>query len=180
MSLALLRRQLRGKQSKRKGLRVPIYGASGVVGHAVIDEADAHIVGERRLHQHCKSGAIWFHVKTASGKWQPQYLHRAIMGAPRGLDVDHINHDRRDNRRCNLRICTHAQNMMNLVGQASASGVRGVRLNPNGRKWCATINHGGALHHLGSFPSKGEAAAARRRAEIRLRGEFAPPEIACI
>lgn len=40
-------------------------------------------------------------------------MHRLIMGTPRGMDTDHINGDKLDNRRTNLRVCTHAQNQLN-------------------------------------------------------------------
>lgn len=41
------------------------------------------------------------------------YMHRLITGAPKGKDVDHVNHDTLDNRRANLRVGTHFENMQN-------------------------------------------------------------------
>ena len=41
-------------------------------------------------------------------------LHRLIMNCPDGYEIDHINHNRTDNRKCNLRIVTHAENMKNM------------------------------------------------------------------
>lgn len=46
-----------------------------------------------------------------------KYLHREIMSAPCGYDVDHINHDTLDNRKSNLRICLHAENLRNRLGE---------------------------------------------------------------
>lgn len=51
-----------------------------------------------------------FYVKTSK---YPYSLHRVIMNCPKGFVVDHINHNTLDNRKENLRICTHAENMKN-------------------------------------------------------------------
>lgn len=64
-------------------------------------------------------------------------LHRLIMEAPKGLVVDHINHDPLDNRKCNLRIVTNAENLQNRKGAQSnsTSGVRGVYRDIARNKW---------------------------------------------
>jgi hypothetical protein len=45
------------------------------------------------------------------GKWHSEFLHRLIMSPPKGMEVDHVNGNKADNRRENLRVCTHAENM---------------------------------------------------------------------
>lgn len=50
------------------------------------------------------------------------YMHRLIMGTPKGMDTDHINHNKLDNRRKNLRVCHHAVNLQN---RTTKSGHRG-------------------------------------------------------
>lgn len=63
-------------------------------------------------------------------------LHRLICDCPRDKEVDHINHDTLDNRKCNLRVCSHFENQQNL---RSRTGKRtGVFLKANG-KWVANI-----------------------------------------
>ena len=59
-------------------------------------------------------------------------LHRFIMDCPDGLVVDHINHDRMDNRLCNLRICTQRENNANVVPKPGRSGVVGISLTKSG------------------------------------------------
>lgn len=54
-------------------------------------------------------------------------LHRYLMDCPDGLVVDHINHNRKDNRRSNLRICTQKENVANTEWKPGQSGVRGIR-----------------------------------------------------
>lgn len=54
-------------------------------------------------------------------------LHRYLMDCPDGLVVDHINHNRKDNRRSNLRICTQKENVANTEWKTGQSGVRGIR-----------------------------------------------------
>jgi hypothetical protein len=95
-------------------------------------------------------------------------LHQLIMGkAPDGLTVDHINRDRLDNRRSNLRWASWTGQMINRgVRKDSGSGVTGVRALPAGR-WEAYINVGKRKIHLGAFPEKALAIAARKAAELK-------------
>ncbi|MDR2485549.1 MAG: HNH endonuclease, partial [Treponema sp.] len=51
--------------------------------------------------------------KRINGKYKIVWLHRFIIDAPEGFEVDHINLDTLDNRKANLRVCTRAQNMHN-------------------------------------------------------------------
>lgn len=60
-------------------------------------------------------GYVYSSFKDSDGKWQKITLHRLIMGLSKGdkQHCDHINGNKLDNRDCNLRLCTHAQNMLN-------------------------------------------------------------------
>lgn len=96
-----------------------------------------------------------------------ELLHRLIVDAPKGLEVDHINGDPLDNRRANLRIVTHAQNLQNLKGANanSTTGVRGVCLTRNGM-FTARIKHLYRERYLGTFKTLEEAAQAARAARL--------------
>lgn len=59
-------------------------------------------------------------------------LHRFIMDCPDGLVVDHINHNRKDNRICNLRICTQKENNANVLPKPGRSGIEGISLTKSG------------------------------------------------
>jgi hypothetical protein len=79
--------------------------------------------------------------------------------------VDHINHDRADNRWCNLRAATNADNQKNVSLRAdNTSGAVGVRRHTHGDKWRAQIKVGGRFIHLGLFDDKTTAIAARQAA----------------
>ena len=96
-------------------------------------------------------------------------LHRFILDAPRGADVDHINGDGLDNRRLNLRACSHAQNMANK--RPSTGKYKGV--SRSRRRWRAEIAKGGKRVSLGSYATEREAAVAYDAAARQLHGGYA-------
>lgn len=99
-------------------------------------------------------------------------LHRLVMGAPDGFDVDHINGDTLDNRKSNLRICSRSQNMANRkTNKNNKTGYKGVCLD-NGRIR-AFIKKGGRKMHLGMFGSLESAARAYDAAAMLYFGEYA-------
>lgn len=103
-------------------------------------------------------------------------LHRFVMGNPEdSIIVDHINRDRLDNRKCNLRFCNLQENNMNKGIQSNnSSGYPGVSYSKN--KWRAYIGINGKQIHLGRYSTLEEAIEARKQAEIEYFGEFAPTE----
>ncbi|WP_047472545.1 HNH endonuclease [Delftia sp. ZNC0008] len=107
------------------------------------------------------------------------YAHRVIWAMQSGswprADIDHINGCRTDNRFCNLRAATRAENLMNMSGSRGASGVKGVSLLANGI-FRAEIRAYGKRFNLGRFKTLGEAAKAYAEAAHRLHGEFARTE----
>lgn len=99
-------------------------------------------------------------------------MHRFIMNAPSGMQVDHINHNSLDNRKTNLRICTHAQNRMNSKKKSGTlSKYKGVQKNYH--KWTAHIKHGQKQFYLGSFPTEEIAAMVYNNKAQELFGDFA-------
>ena len=79
-------------------------------------------------------------------------MHRLIAGAPRGLLVDHIDHNGLNNRKYNLRLCTNAQNQYNrLPLKGSTSRHKGVSWCRSHNKYNAAIYHKSKRYHLGWF-----------------------------
>ena len=102
-------------------------------------------------------------------------LHRFIMNPPDDMVVDHINHNKLDNRCENLRICTQHENCLNKSIQCNnTSGVPGVSWSTREGRWKAQIRVDKKDKFLGYFKTKEEAVEARRLAEIEYFGEFAP------
>lgn len=102
-------------------------------------------------------------------------LHRFLMNPSDDMVVDHINHNKLDNRRENLRVCTAHQNSMNQSKRCNnTSGVTGIVWDKLRNKWKAQICINSKTKHLGYYTTKEEAIEARRQAEIEYFGEFTP------
>lgn len=108
-------------------------------------------------------------------RWKSKttFLHRLIMNCPDDMYVDHINGDRLDNRKQNLRIVTMSQNNMNQKQRENtSSGVTGVTWKNREQKWIAKIHIDGKEIYLGSYTNKEDAIKARREAENKYFGEY--------
>lgn len=113
--------------------------------------------------------------KTENGwyKYNRTYLHRYITGAPDGVQVDHINGDKLDNRSDNLRLCTNAQNSMNKgLSLSNKSGYKGVHRVANG-KWCAQITVDYKCKTIGYYDNPHDAAIAYNKVALEQHGIFA-------
>ncbi|MGL5766294.1 MAG: HNH endonuclease [Sarcina sp.] len=92
-------------------------------------------------------------------------MHRILM-SPGILQVDHINRNKSDNRKCNLRLLTNQQNQYNTkVPVNNKSGIKGIYYNKTCDKWCAQVTINGKTKSLGLFENKEEAILVRNRAE---------------
>lgn len=100
-------------------------------------------------------------------------LHRFLNEYPNDMVIDHINLNKLDNRRSNLRICTYSQNNMNTkIKSSNTSGTKGVWWNAKREKWIAEIMIDNKKYYLGEFINKEEAIKTRKEAEIKYFGEF--------
>ena len=136
--------------------------------HILIDEAD---IDKAMRYSWCVS-KTGYAVANIDG--HVTKMHRYLLGlTSTDAIVDHINGNPLDNRRVNLRLCSNAENMRNMKAKKSISGATGVRLTSHGR-WNARITINGKGHHIGNYQTKGEAIQARREAEQKYFGEFAP------
>lgn len=112
------------------------------------------------------------------GKSRTLLLHRCIMGL-KGYDkneVDHINGNELDNRKQNLRICTHWQNQYNFKKpKTNTTGFKGVVLLKTG-KYVAQISVKRRHIHLGTFSDPFEAHTAYCEASKKYHGEFGRTE----
>lgn len=104
------------------------------------------------------------------------YMHREIMGTPKGMDTDHIDRNGLDNRKCNLRICTRSQNNHNRQPRTDCdSRYKGVA--KQRKRWMAHIQYNGRSIFLGEYDTEIEAAKAYDKKAKEFFGEFARPNI---
>lgn len=99
-------------------------------------------------------------------------LHRLIMNAQPGEEVDHIDLDPRNNRRSNLRMCTRSQNLANRR-PSKGRRYKGVYTVNNSIKFQVLIFHGGTSRYFGLYATEEEAAHIYDREALKLYGEFA-------
>jgi hypothetical protein len=146
---------------------IPIAGGK----QALIDAEDYPLVrryrwqaGDRGYSHtiHCYAGRR-FHIG----------MHRLVLllSSKSESFVDHINRDPSDNRKENLRLCTHQQNMFNAGGRGAASGIKGVHRYQDG--WRGGVKAGGADYTSPKTSDPLEAAAWVRAKREQLHGEFA-------
>ncbi len=100
-------------------------------------------------------------------------MHRQILKAQLGEQIDHRNHCGFDNRRNNLRFCTNSQNQHNRVPQIGTSKYKGVCWQKVAKKWLSQIKHNNNRIYLGCFENEKDAARAYDAKSRELYGEFA-------
>ena len=149
-----------------------------------------------RVAYNSESGEFtWLHCDTCRASWNSRFSGKKALCAPHSNgylfgaiadrkmfahrvawamhygcwpdgEIDHVNHDKTDNRIANLRVVQRTQNAMNLSkSKRNSSGVTGVFKHTQTMRWQAQIRINRKSIHLGSFESFDDAIAARRKAE---------------
>lgn len=134
------------------------------------DIEDFHIVKSRTWYSDRHSAASnAVYVSDSKGK----HLHQYLLKTPKGFETDHIDLNPLNNRRSNLRICTHQQNQCNQPEQVNnTSGVTGVSYYPPRKKYRARIKASQHDIHLGYFYTFEEAVQARNEGVKLMFGEY--------
>lgn len=133
--------------------------------YAIVDDEDYEWLSRHK----------WYYFNGCAARQSNHhiYMSREIVKAPKGLEVDHKNGDRLDNRKANLRICEKAENLRNrtVKQKNNTSGYKGVFC--MGSKWISQIRYKSKLIYLGVFNSPIIAARAYDKAALLYFGEFA-------
>jgi hypothetical protein len=148
---------------------------------AIVDWDDYHLVKGHRWYAKSSRGTFYVYMTKYDSSTQRSrsvWMHKLLLpNAPR---VDHKNGNGLDNRRSNLRPCTHAQNMANRRKQVKTrskfKGVTrasGTSSSPDWNKWRARININKKSVFLGYYDTELEAALAYNKAAVEHFGEFA-------
>lgn len=153
---------------------LPLYGKRGAGKVALVDDADLPELSKYRFYLHRSGFALTYRPSVGKKRPVSVMLHLLLRTSKDGLYSDHINGDRLDNRRANLRPATPQENAFNQkTNRNNKSGYKGVR-KLDGR-WQAQIHKDGRQYYLGSYPSPELAAAAYNGAATVLYGAFARP-----
>ncbi|AYO30638.1 hypothetical protein D2962_08375 [Biomaibacter acetigenes] len=131
---------------------------------------DNHNKWFAKWDEHTKSFYAVSNFKRSDGKWTLNPMHRYLIDAPKGMYVDHINHDTLDNRISNLRIVTGSGNAQNKKGALSNSktGIRGVWWNKKDKCWRAKVIKNRTTVFEKNFKNIEEAEKAVREARKKF------------
>jgi len=140
---------------------------------ALVDDDDYERIKNIKFytHHHCNK---WY-ARCSTDQDKKAYLHTLLLNPNINKVCDHINGDGLDNRRCNLRIVTVSQNLMNSSKpiRKSSSCFKGVCWHKDTKKWQSQIKLNGCSYYLGLFQNEVDAAKAYDDAAILLFGEYA-------
>jgi len=143
---------------------------------ALVDEIDYERINKLSWYA-VKRGRSWYASRRVcvDGRLCTEHMHRVIAQTPIGMETDHINKDGLDNRRCNLRICTHAENQHNQNPQSRNrySHFKGITWDKLNNKWTAKIKADGRVIYLGRYQSERDAAEAYDKAAKQYHTSFA-------
>jgi hypothetical protein len=139
------------EQLSRSVVRIPL---AEVDSFALVDPRDAHLA-DWAWRLHTDGYAVRYERSGRS-----VYLHREVLGlrSGDGLQCDHINRDRLDCRRANLRVVTNAQNSQNRPKRSG--NYRGAYFHPKRQKWIARVKLDYQPYWLGFYDSELDAAKA--------------------
>ena len=148
---------------------------------AIIDDQDGPLVTRYKWYAIWNKGT-WYartSLPRVNGIQKHISMHRLILKATPGQQVDHRDGEGLNNRRSNLRTATQSQNNFNRrrLRHSKTSRFKGVCFNPRSRlnKWYAQIKKHGRVIYLGVFTHEQDAAQAYDRAAATLFGDFVAP-----
>lgn len=142
---------------------------------ALVDDEDFEYLNRHKWYA-LKSGKTYYARRNvvSFGKRISILMHKAIVSAPPGKEVDHEDGNGLNNQKSNLRTCTHKENTRNRFHNNTAeSGFKGVYWNPNNKRWFVSVRTIAGLKHIGYFDDKTEAARHYNLASKEHFGKYA-------
>jgi len=139
----------------------------------IVDDEDYILLSKNKWHLHSGGYASCKGTRVNNPKRSSIYMHRLIMGCPKDMEIDHINGNKLDNRRRNLRICTTSQNAMNRTIQSNnTSGHKGVSWCKTHKIWKCYIRKQNKTIHLGHYKNIEDAKKTYVKANKIYHGDF--------
>lgn len=135
----------------------------------VVDDADFKFLNQWKWFYSSGGYAMRSqYIRIEKGKYTSKMIpmHRIINHTPDGLFTDHINRNKLDNRKANLRTCDKSLNSINRGAQSNNKcGVRGIYFEKWSKKWRAELVVNGKRFTFGRFINKEDAIKSRLLAE---------------
>ena len=140
---------------------------------ALVDDEDYEWLSKYKWRANKKSNG-YYATTLEKNNHKCIKMHRLILNPKNTEEVDHINRDGLDNRRCNIRVVTHAQNMMNCIKHpGTSSKYKGVTWRKDNNLWRVLITINKKTISLGQFKNEIDAARTYDEAAKNLFGEYA-------
>jgi hypothetical protein len=134
---------------------------------ALVDDGDYSRLIQYKWHYNNGYAKTWY-------KGRRIRMHRMIMNAPDGVNVDHRGGNKLNNQKSNLRLCNTTQNNRNgILRKDNSTGYQGVTVEPSTGHFRPNIYKGGMALSFGQFENKHHAALARDLWALDMYGEFA-------
>lgn len=153
--------------------QIPI---SNTDSFALVDDEDYKYLSEYKWFN-MAGYAVRQKYKIGSGKAnrkvQTIRMHRWIMGFPEGKEIDHIDGNRLNNQKTNLRICSRNQNAFNSKTRSdNTSGFKGVIWSNQKNGWSVIVQKNRKVHYGGTFKDITDAMGAAYGLRLLLHKEF--------
>lgn len=145
---------------------------------AFVDDSDYEILSRWSWSAHREIYTYYAvrNIQMPNSKKQTIRMHRVILSAPDGVEIDHVNRNGLDNRRSNLRLCNHTENLMNQrLRSDNETRLKGVGIEKRNinKRFRARIMINRKRVYIGSYQIAEDAARAYDRAALEYYGEFA-------
>ena len=149
--------------------KIPLANGNGI---ALVDDEDYENVRQYKWHASRMANGQIYALTCLPGK-KNLGMHKVVLSIPNGMCADHINRNPLDNRKKNLRLCTHLQNTWNRRKRRNGkSQFTGIYPTKSG-KWLAQISPRGRCYGLGTYESELDAAIVYNVAAQIFFGDFA-------
>lgn len=141
--------------------------------NVLVDDYDFEWLSQWKWY--CNANGYAYRRSEAGGKRKNVMMHRLILNVPKGYETDHINRNKLDNQRANLRIATRSQNRANSRTRKRVNKYKGAyKTKINGNDYYqAQLTHNKKTIHIGYFKTAIEAARAYDKKAKEIFGEFA-------
>jgi HNH endonuclease/AP2 domain len=139
---------------------IPLVARDGSLqGYTLVDAGDIELLSRWTWHL---SVGYATRCERVEGRLRVFRMHRVLLGLEHGdeREADHINRDKLDNRRANLRVASKSENAQNVRHGRGVSRHRGVAWHKRAGKWMAQAHLNGEQHYLGLFENEADAARA--------------------